>query len=161
MKKILVLQVLILISSTTFSQSFQRKNAGYIQFLGNGLVLSANQERQLFNTLGLNAQVGVGIGSNKPIFPIGLNYLFHLHNQKSFIETGFSVVLAEKDLLYNDFIFVTTEPTLQEYGTAFMPSIGYRYHATKGFMLKALYSPFFAKYNTLWAFYGIGIGWRF
>lgn len=153
--------LLLFVFPTFLSAQNSKKNATYLQLGGNGLFLSANYERQLTNKLGLNAQIGAGLGNYKPAFPVGLNYLLNLKNQKSFIETGFSVVFAEKSLFYNDLIFQSPEPILQEYGTAYVPSIGYRYHASKGFMLKALYSPVFAKLKMNWAYYGIGIGWRF
>ncbi|MBX9784028.1 MAG: hypothetical protein K2X48_12130 [Chitinophagaceae bacterium] len=154
--------VLLIFSLPSFlSAQKSKKNTAYVQLWGNGLIVSANYERQFTNKPGLNAQIGVGLGNYKPTVPIGLNYLFNLKNQKSFIETGFSVVLAEKNLFYNDFVFATPDPILKEYSTGYVPSIGYRYHASKGFMLKIIYSPFFTKLKSNWAYYGIGMGWRF
>jgi hypothetical protein len=160
MKKILI-WLFVAIPMFTISQTSQKKNAGYVQVLGNGLTLSVNYERQLTKQPGLNAQIGAGLGNYKPRIPIGLNYLFNLKNQKSFIETGFAVVLTEKSFLYNDFIFETPEPTEEEYGLAYVPSIGFRYHASKGFMCKVIYSPILSKVQNFWGYGGLGLGWRF
>jgi hypothetical protein len=160
MKKILI-ALLISIPSIAFSQTTQKKNTAYLQLWGNGLLLSVNYERQLTATPGLNAQIGIGLGNYKPVIPIGLNYLFNINNQKSFIEIGAAAVLTERDNLYNDFIFETTEPTRKEYTTAFVPSMGYRYQSSKGFICKIMYSPVLSGIQNFWGSGGVGIGWRF
>jgi hypothetical protein len=152
---------LLFVSSIITQAQNSKKNTAYLQLWGNGLLLSANYERQLTAKPGLNAQIGIGLGNYKPVIPVGLNYLFNLNNHKSFIEIGAAAVLTERGYLYNDFIFETTEPKRTEYATAFVPSVGYRYHASKGFMCKIIYSPVLSRIQSFWDNSGIGIGWRF
>jgi hypothetical protein len=160
MKKLLTV-LLLIVPVMIFSQATLKKNSGYVQLLGNGLTLSVNYERQLTAKPGLNAQVGIGFGNFKPTIPIGLNYIFNLKSQKSFIETGLSLVFTERDIFYDGFIFENPEPTRKDYTAAYVPSVGYRYHASKGFMYKIVYTPVLSTIKNNFDFFGAGVGWRF
>ena len=61
-----------------------KRNSLYGEILGNGLVLSLNYERQMSSKPSLGLHFGVGLGSHKPIFPLGAKYLFAIDKQRSF-----------------------------------------------------------------------------
>ena len=156
MKKILV-WLFVAIPMFTISQTSQKKNASYVQLLGNALILSVNYEHQISNKPILNFQIGAGLGGAKPNIPLGLNYLLPLYSSHSFMEAGVAGVLAERDMFNGEGYYVGGSP----YTVAFVPQIGYRYHAHKGFLLKVHYSPVFVKDKSYFQNAGLALGWRF
>lgn len=155
MKILYTLFFIITASSVTAQKSF-KQNYPYIEVLGNGLILSANYEKQLSKKPGLGIHLGIGIGGKKPAIPIGLKYIFNAGGNKSFVETGFGITLLEREMWDEDLIPTAKNP----YEPGFIPSIGYRHHTTSGFMFRINYTPVFNKYETLAAFGGITIGWQ-
>lgn len=133
------------------------KNMAYAEIFGNGLILSANYERQLSAKPGLGLHLGLGLGGEKPAIPMGITYLMDIGKQRSFIETGLGVCLAERDVLDDTF----AQPPTNTYQPAFIPSAGYRHHTRYGLMWKLIYSPFFSKERSEWVYFGVAAGWRF
>ncbi len=136
----------------------QKRNTAYMEVLGNGLVLSANFERQMKKLPQLALHAGAGVGGEKPTIPVGVKYLFGLKDKKSFIETGVGVTLMERDLWDDNF---NRNIDKNRYSPGIIPSIGYRYHAASGFMGRINYTPVFNEYKGLAFFGGIAMGWRF
>ncbi len=156
MRNALFFIVTILACMQASAQKVFKKNTLYVEILGNGVVLSANYERQMGNKPGLGFHMGVGLGGDGPAIPLGAKYLFQLGNQKSFIETGVGVTLAERDLLddkNNDL------GDHSPYKAAFIPSIGYRHQTKYGLMWRVNYTPIFSAYRNILSFGGISIGW--
>jgi hypothetical protein len=62
----------------------------------------ANYERQLGNKPGPGIRAGIGYASSTGEFrvsvPVGINYLFDLSHERSFIETGVGVTWAEESI---------------------------------------------------------------
>ena len=83
---------LLAISTTLIAQNNFRKNDVYFELLGNGIGASLNYERQLQAKPGFGVRVGIGYFSGDEKFrvsiPIGVNYLFRLGSDKSFLEAG-------------------------------------------------------------------------
>jgi len=156
MRKLVPIFSSLLIALNCFSQSSFKKNAFYFEIAGNGPVLSVNYERQLGTKPGFGCHLGIGLGDSYPSIPMGFIYLYNLGNNKSFLEAGLGVTLAEESL------WQINEPNKDSYPYApgFIPSIGYRYQALHGLIIKAIYSPIFTKYRNLPLFFGISAGWR-
>jgi hypothetical protein len=159
MRILLFCSLAIAISLHSEAQNSFKRNTLYGEIGGNGLALSVNYERQIQNKPGLGWHVGVGLGEEKPCIPLGVKYLIGLGGQKSFIETGLGITLAEQDVLDEKYFFNTTSDN--PYGVAFVPTIGYRHHHKKyGLMWKVNYSPVFSRYRNVLLYYGVAIGWR-
>lgn len=143
-----------------FTQNNFRKNTVYGELGGNGVFLSLNYERQLGTKPGLGVHAGLGNADIHENFaftiPIGVDYLFNISNQKSFIEAGAGVTWALQNIWHG---YNNTEP--HKYTPRFIPSIAYRHHTPYGLMWKISASPDFAKNNVVPFYPGISIGWRF
>src|SRR6476660_4722613 len=150
----------LLLFSYCFAQNPFRKNTVYAEFCGNGINWSANYERQLGNKPGLGVRAGVGYASSTGEFrvsiPVGVNYLFDISRQLSFIETGLGVTWAEESIWKTGF-----QNSSSEYEAGFFPSIGYRHQAPYGLMWRIDYTPFFTKYRVGYLFLGLSAGWSF
>jgi len=156
MRKILFFSVAIFAACQLPAQKSFKRNAFYFEMLGNGLVLSLNYERQISNKPGLGFHGGVALAGDKPAFPLGAKYLFDLGKQRSFLEVGAGVTFAEQDMWETNYNQSETNP----YKAGFIPSVGYRYNAPKGFMWRINYTPVFNKYRTELLFFGVSVGWR-
>lgn len=143
-----------------FTQSNFRKNTIYGEFGGNGIFLSLHYERQLGTKPGLGVHVGLGNADVDENFaftiPIGVNYLFNIGKQKSFIEAGAGVTWALQNIWDG---YGHTEP--HKHTPGFIPSIGYRHHTPYGLMWKISVVAAFSKNNIIPYYPGISIGWRF
>jgi hypothetical protein len=157
MRKISLLTLAILALTYLPAQKTFKKNTLYGEIAGNGLVLSANYERMLGNKPGLALHVGVGLGGDKPVIPLGAKYLFDLGNQKSFLETGVGMAISEYDFIDNKTI---VSPNGGRYIVGFIPSVGYRHHTPYGLMWRVNYTPVFFSVRTMALFGGISLGWR-
>ena len=159
MRILLLYSLTIAISLHSAAQNSFKRNAFYGELGGNGLGLSVNYERQIWDKPGLGWHMGIGLGSDKPSIPLGAKYLFGLGGQKSFIETGLGITLTGQDLLDDKYFFNNTGDN--PYGVAFIPSLGYRHHHKRyGLMWSVNYTPFFSRYRNMLLYYGIAIGWR-
>lgn len=75
----------------TCAQSTLKKNDIYLEAGGNGLFGSVNYERQLTKEPGLGARIGAGFYTENAFYltiPVGINYLFALKSDRSFIDAG-------------------------------------------------------------------------
>jgi len=52
------------------------------------------------------------------------------------------------------------QPKADPYKAGFIPSVGYRYMAPKGFMWRVNYTPVFNRYKTELFYFGVSLGWR-
>ena len=143
----------------SFGQSTSGRNSIYVEAGGNGLLSSINYERQLTKEPGLGARIGVGFYSEKAFYltiPVGINYLFKLKNEKSFIDAGLGATWARKDgrLLSDD------ENVADDHFVSFMPSIGYRRHTVTDVMWRISVTPIANRFGlTPWI--GASVGKRF
>lgn len=157
MRIIITIITLLIILNNVQAQKAFRRNTAYAELLGNGPVLSVNYELQTCNKPGWGIHAGIGLGGYKPAIPLGVIYLVNLGKQKSFLETGLGVTLAEEDVWSTKQVNTDANP----YQPAFIPSVGYRHHTPYGLMWKFIYSPFFHKKRSEWKFFGASVGWRF
>ncbi len=150
--------ILLMITATKLqAQKTFKQHSAYIEILGNSGLLSVNYELQLNKNPGFGMHAGIGLGGDKPAIPLGVTYLFQIGGQKSFLETGAGVTLAEREFWVERINRLPDNP----YQIAWIPSIGYRHHTNYGLMWKLIYSPFFHKERTELLFFGAAIGWRF
>lgn len=158
MTKSFLLLFLVAISFYGFSQ---KRNTAYLEVLGNGLILSANYEQKLKKIPSLAWHAGVGLGGDKPSIPFGVKYLFNIKGQKSFIETGCGITLLEREMWTGGRLNYNPATDKNNYVPGFIPSVGFRYHASSGFMGRINYTPVFNRFEGLAFFFGISMGWRF
>ena len=95
-------------------------------------------------------------GEFRVSIPVGVNYLFDISPQLSFIETGLGVTWAEESIWKTGF-----QNSSSEYEAGFFASIGYRHQAPYGLMWRIDYTPFFTKYRIGYLFLGLSAGWSF
>lgn len=145
--------------SISFGQSNFKKNDLYLEAGGNGLFGSVNYERQLTKEPGIGLRVGVGFYSEKAFYltiPVGINYLFPLKNDRSFIDAGLGVSWTRKDAK----IFGSKKLLQDDHFVNFIPSFGYRKHSTKDLMWRISITPVVNKYGFM-PWLGASIGKRF
>jgi hypothetical protein len=143
----------------SFGQSSFKKNDIYLEAGGNGLFGSVNYERQLTKQPGLGARIGVGFYSEKAFYltiPVGINYLFKLKNDKSFIDAGLGVTWTRID----GKLFSDSKNSNRDHFVNFVPSIGYRRHTAKDVMWRISLTPVVNKYGLV-PWLGASIGKRF
>jgi hypothetical protein len=120
----------------SFGQSAFKRNDVYFEAGGNGLFSSINYERQLTSQPGLGIRIGLGFYSENAFYltiPTGVNYLFKLKNDNSFIGEHF---------------------------VSFVPSIGYRKHTANDLMWRISLAPVANKYGLV-PWLGLSLGKRF
>ncbi|MBC8111024.1 MAG: hypothetical protein H7Y04_08195 [Verrucomicrobia bacterium] len=156
MKKVILLIFTLTISSLLFGQTTFKKNDIYLEAGGNGLFASVNYERQLTKQPGLGFRLGVGFYSEDNFYltiPVGINYLFKIKENTSFIDAGLGVTWTRSEgKLFdspNDDHFVN-----------FLPSIGYRRHTTRDLMWRISITPLANKYGLV-PWLGLSVGKRF
>jgi len=140
------------------AQEPSRRNTAYAEMMGNGIILSANYERQLTKTPGVGVHLGIGLGGYGPAIPMGVKYLLEIGNQKSYLETGLGFTLAERGVWDTDH---QNEPGSKKYKAALIPSVGYRYQARSGFICRINYTPVFTNWDNRPVYFGLSFGWRF
>jgi hypothetical protein len=146
--------------SKGFTQSSFRTNTIYGEFGGNGVFLSLNYERQLGTKPGLGVHFGLGnadVDENFAVtIPVGVDYLFNISNQKSFIETGAGVTWALQNIWNN---YKHNMP--HQYKPGFIPSVSFRHNTPYGLMWKIGVIAVFSKHNIIPCYPGISLGWGF
>ena len=143
----------------SFGQSSFKKNGMYVETGGNGLFGSVNYERQLTKEAGLGARIGVGFYLENAFYltiPVGINYLFPLKNDKSFIDAGLGATWTRID----GSLFGESKNSNGEHFVNFVPSVGYRRHTAQNLMWRISVTPVANKY-TLVPWLGASIGKRF
>jgi hypothetical protein len=153
--------ILVIISSFFVTLSFGqlRKNDIYLEAGGNGLFASVNYERQLTKQPGFGVRVGVGFYSENAFYltiPVGINYLFELKNDKSFIDAGLGATWTRID---GDLFGDSKNPNGDHF-VNFVPSIGYRQHTKQNLMWRVSVTPIANKYGFV-PWLGFSIGKRF
>ncbi|TXH21206.1 MAG: hypothetical protein E6Q95_04245 [Chitinophagaceae bacterium] len=158
--KILTLFLAIsVIAFCSYGQTIFNKNDIYLEAGGNGLFASINYERQLTKQPGLGFRLGVGFYSEKDFYltiPVGINYLFKLKNNKSFIDAGLGATWTRIDMNLFDDLHISNG----DHFVNFVPSIGYRRHTPKDLMWRISITPIVNKYDLV-PWLGLSIGKRF
>jgi hypothetical protein len=159
MKQLTLLLALSGIIVCSYAQQNFKRNDIYLEAGGNGLFASVNYERQLTKQPGIGFRVGIGFYTEDAFYltiPVGINYLFKLKNNQSFIEAGLGTTFTRIDgKLLGD-----AKNSNGEHFVNFIPSIGYRKHTTKDVMWRISITPVANKY-TLFPWLGLSIGKRF
>ena len=156
MKELSLLIIIATFSIHSFGQTTFKRNSIYLEAAGNGIFASVNYERQLTKKPGLGVRLGVGFYTENAFYltiPVGINYLFALRNNKSFIDAGVGVTFAKID----GEIFSSAEnPNGESFGN-FIPSIGYRHHTEKNLMWRISFTPVVNNYGLVpWLGFSIG-----
>ena len=159
MRKYVFTTFALLPAMLSFGQGSFKKNDIYLEAGGNGLFSSVNYERQLTKQPGLGARIGVGFYSENDFYltiPVGINYLFRLKSENSFIDAGLGVTWTRVDGKF----FSGSKNSDGDHFVNFMPSIGYRKHTPNDVMWRISLTPVANKYGFLpWV--GFSIGKRF
>lgn len=159
MRKQIVTAFTLCIVTLSFGQSHFKKNDIYLEAGGNGLLGSVNYERQLTKQLGLGARVGVGFYSENAFYltiPVGINYLFRLKSDRSFIDAGLGATWTRID----GKLFSDIENSNPDHFVNFIPSIGFRRHTLKDVMWRISLTPVANKFGFV-PWLGASIGKRF
>lgn len=159
MKRYLLTILLILSATCTFAQSTFKRNDIYLEAGGNGLFGSVNYERQLTEQPGLGLRLGVGFYSEDAFYltvPVGINYLFNLKNQRSFIEAGLGATWTRID----GNLFGDADNSNGSHFVNFVPSVGFRQHTSHNLMWRINITPVANKYGFV-PWLGISVGKRF
>ncbi len=132
----------------------RRKKYVFIEFLGNGGLVSGNFDMRLKadRNDGFGIRAGAGLVGNYITLPLGLNYI--IGKNRSGFETGIGITPA----IYaganpRDFIGAPLD-------AAGFLSAGYRLQSTNGFMLRANAAVAFTGSYFIFGFPGLSIGYR-
>lgn len=159
MKHFLLSLATVFLYSCLFAQSTFKRNDIYFEAGGNGLFGSVNYERQLTDQPGFGVRFGVGFYSENAFYltiPAGINYLFNLKNQQSFIEAGLGATWTRIDgNLFGDAVNSNGSHFVN-----FVPSVGYRRHTSHNLMWRVNITPIANKYGFV-PWLGISVGKRF
>ena len=145
--------------SFSFGQSTFKNNYVYLEAGGNGLFGSVNYERQITKQPGLGARIGVGFYSENAFYltiPAGINYLFQLKKEKSFIDAGLGATWTRID----GNLFGKSKNANGDDFVNFVPSIGYRRHVSNNIMWRISVTPVANKFGLV-PWIGASIGKRF
>jgi len=126
--------------TSSFGQPTYKKNDIYLEAGGNGLFASVNYERQVTKQPGLGVRIGVGFYTENAFYltiPAGINYLFKLNSDKSFIDAGLGVTWARID----GNLFGESKNSNGDSFVNFIPSVGYRRHTTQNLMWRISVTP--------------------
>ncbi len=159
MKPLTLLLAILGFSFYSNGQTSFKRNDIYLEAGGNGLFSSINYERQLTKQPGLGFRLGIGFYAEKAFYltiPVGINYLFKLKNNKSFIDAGLGATWTRID----GNLFGDSKNSTGDHFVNFAPSIGYRRHTTKDVMWRISITPIANKYGLV-PWLGFSIGKRF
>jgi hypothetical protein len=151
--------IFLLLSTTAFSQNDFKRNYLYLEAGGTGLFGSVNYERQLTKEPGIGFRIGLGFYTENALYmtiPAGINFIFPLKKDNSFIEAGLGIAWAKID----GKLFMKENNTNGDNFTSVLPSVYYRKHLKNNVMLKAGVTPVFNKY-TVFPWIGFALGKSF
>ena len=159
MRHLTLFLVVFLLAICSYGQTTFKRNDIYLEAGGNGLLASVNYGRQLTKQPRLGFRLGVGFYSENAFYltvPVGVNYLFKLKNNKSFIDAGLGATWTRID----GNLFGKSKNTNGDHFVNFVPSVGYRRHTTKDLMWRISVTPIANKYGLV-PWLGLSIGKRF
>jgi hypothetical protein len=159
MKQFIMCIITTAFITSSFGQPTFKKNDIYLEAGGNGLFASVNYERQLTKQPGLGVRLGVGFYTENAFYltiPVGIDYLFKLNNDKSFIDAGFGVTWTRID----GNLFGESNNSNGDSFVNFIPSVGYRRHTTQHLMWRISVTPVVNKSGFV-PWLGLSIGKRF
>lgn len=159
MKHLIFCLLLSFLATYSYGQTTFKRNDIYLEAGGNGLFTSVNYERQLTKEPGLGVRIGVGFYSEDSYYltiPIGINYLFKLKNNNSFIDAGLGTTWARIDGNLSE----NSDNSNGSSFVNFIPSIGYRRHTNKDFMWRISITPIANKHGLV-PWLGFSVGKRF
>lgn len=159
MRRKILSTLFVCITTFSFGQDNFKRNDIYLEAGGNGLYGSVNYARQLTKQPGLSARMGVGFYSENAFYltiPVGINYLFKLKNEKSFIDAGLGLTWTRID----GKLFSDGKNSNGDHFVNFIASIGYRRHTANNLMWRIAATPVVNK-NGLVPWIGVSIGKRF
>jgi hypothetical protein len=159
MKKTFLTALVLCIVTFAFGQSPFKRNDIYLEAGGNGLWGSINYERQLAKEVGLGARIGFGFYTENAFFltiPVGINYLFKLKKENSFIDAGLGVTWTRVDAK----LFKDEGDSNGDHFVNFIPSVGYRKHTKDNMMFRFSLTPVINR-NGLVPWIGASLGKRF
>lgn len=159
MKYFLSFIIVTAFAINSFGQAEFKRNDIYLEAGGNGLFASVNYERQLTKQPGLGFRFGVGFYSENAFYltiPVGINYLFKLKTDKSFIDAGIGATWTRID----GNLFGDSKNSNGDHFVNFVPSFGYRRHTDKNLMWRISVTPIANKYGLV-PWLGLSIGKRF
>lgn len=142
------------------SQSNFKRNSIYVEVGGNGLLTSFNYDKQLTKKPGLGFRIGAGFYSPKPFqltIPVGINYLYKLKNDNSYMEFGLGATWTKADV---ELYIIAEHRDVNYKNTHYLnvlPSMGYRRHTKKSFMWRLSLTPIINQYGFI-PFLGIAAG---
>jgi len=161
MKVIFILIAICTFPTVLFSQTSYKSNDVYLEVGGNGLFSSVNYERHLLKKPGLGVRIGLGFYTEDNFYvtlPIGMNYLFKMKGNSSFIEGGIGVTWAR----VNGKLFISDKNSDGFNFTNVIPSIGYRKHTKKDLMWRINLTPIINNKNVAFLpWLGVSVGKRF
>lgn len=160
MKLLHFLFLFLFCNAIAVCQSAQKKNAMFIELGGNGLFTSINFDHQFSKKLGWGMRAGIGFYSLNPFeltIPVGINYLFEIKENVSFMEIGVGITYTKADVE----LYVLVENKDPNYKNTkffnYIPSISYRRHVKNSFLWKLGLTPVINK-NGFIPFFGFSIG---
>jgi hypothetical protein len=159
MKHLTLFLAITSIAFCSYGQTIFKRNDIYLEAGGNGLFASLNYERQLTKQPGLGLRLGVGFYSENAFYltmPVGINYLFKLNNNISFIDAGLGATWTRID----GNLFGDSKNSNGDHFVNFVPSVGYRRHTPKDLMWRISVTPIANKYELV-PWLGLSIGKRF
>ena len=159
MKKQLLTVFALCTATVSFAQDNFKQHTMYVEAGGNGLFGSVNYERQFTKRPGLGARIGVGFYSENAFYlsvPVGINYLFKLRNENSFIDAGLGATWAR----VNGRLLGDSKNSPGDHFVNFIPSIGYRRHTKNDVMWRISITPVANKYGLV-PWLGASVGKRF
>ncbi len=126
-----------------FAQNELKRNQIFSQLGGNGLILSLNYERQIFQKPNFRIHVGAGFyGRDKQFLtiPLGLNHLLKL-KKKSYLDAGLGMTYTKAEAFY--YVSFKLSSTYIENQPHFIvvPSVSYRYLPNENIILKIGFTP--------------------
>ncbi len=114
------------------AQKTFRQNTAYVESFGNSIsILSLNYEKQFQSRPGLGFRAGIGYHTDDRFpfaIPLGLNYLIHIRNYRSFIDIGAGATISNASELKTYHQELLTGPGADEIIASYIPALGYRQH---------------------------------